>query len=678
MPLKELPFLFGGDYNPEQWPEDTWETDMQQLQAAHVNSLTLNVFSWSVIQADEETYDFSLLDKVIKLAARYDMQIVLATSTGALPAWMVNKYPDVTRTDINGRHAGFGMRHNACPNSPHFQQLASKLVAQIAARYAGNPAVVCWHVSNEYGGLCYCDNCAGAFRDWLKAHYNNDLAAVNAAWKSNYWSHTFHAWDEIVPPTHLTDMIDAGTDKPVLGGAALDYRRFQSDSLLANFKMEKAIIRKVDQTTPITTNLMAAQKDLDYFQWAKEMDLTAWDNYPSFDTPSSETAMDHDLIYGLKQAPFMLMEQTPSQANWQPYLALKAPGELRMQSYQAVAHGARTVQFFQMKQSQNGVEKFHSAVISHTDAEGEHQTRVYKEVQALGKELAGLPADLRTSRRAARVGVLFDYPSWWGVEYATGPSKQMAYMQQVHTYYQMAYDAGLEVAMVGKDTDWSDLDILIAPVMYIADQAVTAKIHAFTRSGGTFLTTYMSGIVDEHDNVWLGGYPGTLRDVLGLWNEEWDARPPKTTVAVKLATGQTVAGTFLCEIIHPTVAKVLATYADDQLFYTGAPAVTENAFGKGHAFYVGTQLDKAGLSAVMAALLAAAGLKPATPQPEGVEITRRYSETHQYTFLLNTTNRPLTVANPAPGGEDLLTHTTPEKAVALPAFGVAILQSTRA
>lgn len=677
MALTELPFLFGGDYNPEQWPEETWEADMKKLQAAHINELTLNVFSWSVIQADETSYDFSVLDKVIKLAAKYGMQIVLATSTGALPAWMVKKYPDVTRTDSDGRHAGYGMRHNACPNSPHFQQLAAKLVEQIATRYAGNPSVVCWHVSNEYGGLCYCDNCAKAFREWLKAHYNNDLAAVNAAWNSNYWSHTFHAWDEIVPPTHLTDMIDAGSDKPVLGGAALDYRRFQSDSLLANFKMEKAIIRKFDQTTPITTNLMAAQKDLDYYQWAKEMDLTSWDNYPSFDTPSSETAMDHDLIYGLKQAPFMLMEQTPSQANWQPYLALKAPGELRMQSYQAVAHGARTVQFFQMKQSRNGVEKFHSAVISHTDAGGEHETRVYKEVQALGKELAALPVDLRTSRRTARVGVLFDYPSWWGVEFATGPSRLMNYMQQVHTYYQMAYDAGLDIAVVGKDSDWSGLDLLIAPVMYIADEAVTAKIKAFTKAGGTFLTTYMSGIVDEHDNVWLGGYPGTLRDVLGLWNEEWDARPPKTTVGVKLASGEQVRGTFVCEIIHPTGAKVLATYDDPQLFYTGAPAVTENVYGQGHAFYVGTQLDEAGLSALMQQLLAAAGLQPGAQRFNGIEITRRYSDTHQYTFLLNTTAQALTVANPAPTGEDLLTGYPLPEQVTLPGYGVAILQSAR-
>ncbi|MFD1432194.1 beta-galactosidase [Lacticaseibacillus yichunensis] len=675
MTVRDRPLLFGGDYNPEQWPEDTWEQDLKQLQAAHINSLTLNVFSWALLQPDEATYDFSLLDKIMALAARYDMTIVLATSTGALPAWMVKKYPDVARTDVNGRHAGFGMRHNACPSSPHFQQLATALVTRLAARYHDAPGLVCWHISNEYGGQCYCDNCAAAFRSWLQAHYA-DLDAVNKAWNSNFWSHTFHDWTEIDPPMHLTDMIDAGSDKPVLAGAALDYRRFQSDAMLANFKMEKAVIRAVDSTTPITTNLMSTQRDLDYFQWAKEMDVVSWDNYPSFDTPSSETAMKHDLMYGVKQAPFMLMEQTPSQQNWQPYCALKKPGEMRLLSYQALAHGATTIEFFQMKQSRNAIEKFHGAVISHVDAGGAHESRVYKEVQQLGAELAALPTDLRRSKNVAKIGVLFDWPSFWGVEYATGPSRQMDYVQQVHTYYQMVYDAGLDVAMVGQESDWSQLDILIAPVMYIAGQAVSDKLAAFVKNGGTFLTTYMSGIVDDHDNVWLGGYPGSLTGVLGIWNEACDALPPDTTVGVQLADGPAVQGQFLCDIIHPDGAKVLASYQDPSLFYNGAPVLTANRFGQGAAFYVGTQLDEVGLAHLMGQLLDAAGLPAAATRFDGVEITHRVSATERYTFILNVTGAAHTVTNPDPDGVDLLSGTPLPAEVTLAPYGVAILQHT--
>ncbi|WP_262314996.1 beta-galactosidase [Lacticaseibacillus parakribbianus] len=678
MALKTLPLLFGGDYNPEQWPEATWEGDLIKLRQAHINSLTLNVFSWALLQPNEATYDFSLLDKIMALAAKYQMKVVLATATGAIPAWVIEKYPDVARTDIDGRHARQGMRHNACPSSPNFQSLAQDLVSRLAARYHDHPALVCWHISNEYGGQCYCDNCASAFRTWLRGHYP-DLAAVNAAWNSNFWGHTFHDWSEILPPMHLTDMIDAGSDKPVLAGAALDYRRFQSDALLANFKLEKAAIRAVDATTPITTNLMSTQKDLDYFQWAKEMDIVSWDNYPSFDTPASETAMKHDLMAGLRQAPFMLMEQTPSQQNWQPYCALKKPGEMRMLSYQAVAHGANTVQFFQMKQSQNGIEKFHGAVISHAEATGTHETRVFREVQALGAELASLPADLLASRNRAKVAVLFDWPSFWGVEYATGPSRQMDYVKQVHLYYQMCYDAGLDVAMIGKETPFDGFAAVIAPVMYTTSEALSAKIASYVQGGGTFVTTYMSGIVDDHDNVYLGGYPGSLQEVLGLWNEEFDALPPETTVNVALGADQSCSASFLCDVTHPTTAKVLATYDDAQLFYTGAPAICQNDLGRGHALYVGTQLDAAGLRFLLTKIAAAAGLDLTAAEPfAGVEVTHRYSRQATYTFAINTTAKACAVANPAPTGLDLLSGATQPATLNLPAFGVVILKTPRA
>lgn len=674
MTLKPMPLLFGGDYNPEQWPEDSWDADLKQLQAAHINALTLNVFSWSLLQPDEQTYDFSMLDAIIRHATKFNMQIVLATATGALPAWMPRLYPDVTRVNQDGQHARHGMRHNACPSSPNFQRLAKELVTQLATRYHDLPNLACWHISNEYGGMCYCQRCADGFRTWLQAHYPS-LEAVNTAWNSNFWSHTYHRWEEINPPMHLTDMIDAGSDKPVLAGAALDYRRFQSDALLANYKMEQAIIREVDAATPITTNLMSTQKDLDYFKWAEHLDIVSWDNYPSFDTPASETAMKHDLMAGLKQAPFMLMEQTPSQQNWQPYCALKKPGEMRMLSYQAMAHGANTIQFFQMKQSRNGIEKFHGAVISHAQAEGTHQTRVYCEVQALGNELAHLPADLLASRNRAKVAVLFDWPSFWGVEYATGPSREMDYVQQVHHYYQMCYDAGLEVAMIGKNTPLKDFDVVIAPVMYTVSTSVTQKITDFVKAGGTFLTTYMSGIVDDHDNVYLGGYPGSMRELLGLWNEEFDALPPHTKVQV-VADDTRFSGSFLCDVIHPTSAKVLASYHDEGLFYNGSPVITKNTYGKGNAFYVGTQLDSVGGAYLLKQLLADTQLTLPNAVVPGIEVTHRYSHEHTYTFIVNTTAQALQLANTAPESVDLLTQTVPSSILNLAPFAVTILQTT--
>lgn len=353
-------FLFGGDWNPEQWPEETWEHDIEMLEDAHINEVTINVFSWALLQPAEDRYDFTMLDKIVALLVKHDFNIVMATGTAALPGWMVRLHPEVIRTEQNGTRHVFGGRHNFCPTSPYFREASRALAAHVAERYTGTPGLVNWHVCNEYGGgggLCYCDQCAESFRAWLKAKYGT-VEALNQAWCANFWSHTITEWADVVPPVSYGDGI--GDAKCVVSGLQMDYRRFQSQAQLACYKNERDAIREYDAVTPITTNLMGTFKDLDYFEWAKEMDVVSWDNYPGMDTPSSFTAMCHDLMRGIGgNKPFMLMEQTPNQQNWFPFCKVKRPGEVRKLSWQAVAHGADTVQFFQMKQSIGGCERFH-------------------------------------------------------------------------------------------------------------------------------------------------------------------------------------------------------------------------------------------------------------------------------------------------------------------------------
>ena len=378
-PFKRI--LYGGDYNPNQWGKEIWKEDMRIFKDARINSATINVFSWAKIQPSEEIYNFTELDEIIDMLSRENYDIVLATSTGALPAWMVKRYPEVARTDYEGRHHKFGQRHNACPNSPVFQKFASRLAGKLAERYGDNPHVTCWHISNEYGGECYCENCEKAFRVWLRGKYQT-LDELNKAWNTEFWGHTIYDWDEVVLPDALGDGIEDAAEPHMtaFAGLSIDYCRFNSDGMLNNFKMEKEAIRKFDKETPITTNMMGTFKGLDYFKWAKEMDVISWDNYPSYNTPWSLVAMKHDLMRGLKDQPFMLMEQTPSQQNWQPYNSLKRPGQMRAQSYQTMAHGADTIQFFQLRRSVGGCEKFHGAVIAHA---GTENTRVFREVKQL-------------------------------------------------------------------------------------------------------------------------------------------------------------------------------------------------------------------------------------------------------------------------------------------------------
>ena len=640
--------LYGGDYNPNQWPREIWDEDMRMFRDARINSATINVFSWAKIQPAEDRYDFSELDDMVDMLSRGNYEIVLATSTGALPAWMAAKYPEVERTDYEGRHHKFGHRHNACPNSPVFQKYSAALAGKLAERYGSNPQVKCWHISNEYGGECYCENCAGAFRVWLQKKYGT-LEELNKAWNMEFWGHTIYDWEEIVLPNALGEGI--GTEKTAFAGISIDYRRFNSDSMLANFMAERDAIREFDKETPITTNLMGTYKGLDYFKWAKEMDIVSWDNYPRYDTPWSHTAMCHDLMRGLKDAPFMLMEQTPSQQNWQPYNSLKRPGQMRAQSYQTLAHGADTIQFFQLRRSVGACEKFHGAVIEHV---GTENTRVFREVKQLGEELEKLGGILPGSVNEAQVGVVFDWDNYWALEYTSGPSVDLTYVPHIHEYYRYFYDRNIAVNMVPVDADFSKYKLIVAPVLYMVKDGMAQALEAFVEKGGTLVLTYMSGIVGQSDNVHLGGYPGPLRRLAGVWVEEIDALAPEQFNQVVMDSGESCKCGLVCELMHLEGAESLGTYGDD--FYKGMPAVTRNSYGKGHVYYVGTHMEEAGLDNILDKAAAEAEVESVVSGGEGLEIVcRKTKEGKKLYFVMNFGEQERTLPACFAGQRDLLT-----------------------
>lgn len=662
--------LYGGDYNPGQWPEDIWQEDMRIFKKGHINSATINVFSWGKLQPSEAVYDFSELDKVMEMLEKENYEIVMGTSTAALPAWMSRKYPDVNRRDFYGRDHLYGHRHNHCPNSPTFQRYAKELVLRIAERYGQHPNLKIWHISNEYSGECYCDNCAKEFRVWLQKKYKT-IDAINDAWNMAFWGHTLYDFEDIVPPSYLGDGIS--DTMTAFAGIAVDYRRFQSDSLLENFKMERDAIRQFDQETAVTTNMMGAYKGLDYFKWAKEMDIVSWDNYPSYEPDWAHTSFSHDLTRGMKDGQsFMIMEQTPSQQNWQPYNALKPPGRMRVQSYHGIAHGADTIQFFQLRRSKGGCEKFHGAVIEHA---GHENTRVFREVAQLGAELEQLGDKLIGATTPARVAILFDWDNYWALEYTSGPNVDLYYVNQIQKYYNTLYRQNVAVDIVHMDSDFEQYDVLLAPVLYMVKEGISEKIESFVSNGGQFLTTFMSGIVDQSDNVHLGGYPGPLRKLAGIWVEEIDALAPTDmnqlrTVNNKLPK-ESYSGSLVSDLIHLEGAEAYAVY--DSKFYAGMPAVTRNQFGEGQAWYVGTDGEEDLLNDVIDQILEVAGIDGYGIQPEGVEITKRVKGEQSFIFVLNHYDTPATAKTSFEGYTDLLTGQVVAADIELAPFDVKIL-----
>ncbi|GFP04820.1 beta-galactosidase LacZ [Lactobacillus helveticus] len=603
-----------------------------------------------MLEPEEGKYDFSELDKVVKKLSDANFDIVIGTSTAAMPAWMFKKYPDVARVDYQGRRHVFGQRYNFCPNSKNYQRLAGNLVEELAKHYQNNPNIVVWHVNNEYGGNCYCENCQHEFRKWLKDKYQT-LDALNKAWNMNVWSHTIYDWDEIVVSNELGDAWGPEGSETIVAGLSIDYLRFQSESLQNLFKMEKQIIKKHDSEAPVTTNFHSLpNKMIDYQKWAKDQDIISYDSYHTYDAPTYKPAFLYNLMRSLKHQPFMLMESAPSQVNWQPYSPLKRPGQMAATELQAVAHGADTVQFFQLKQAVGGSEKFHSAVIAHSQRT---DTRVFKELVDLGHKLKRAGSTILGSTINAKVGIVFDWSNFWSYEYVDGISQDMDYVDSILDYYRQFYERNIPTDIISVDDDFSKYDLIVAPVLYMVKDGLAEKINNYVECGGNFVTTYMSGMVDSTDNVYLGGYPGPLKNVTGIWVEESDAVVPGHTTTVSLKGKDYKAG-FVCDLIHPEQAKVLAEYSNE--FYAGTPAITENKYGQGKAWYVGTRLDHTGLTQLFNHIVLESNIESLVCDGDKLEVTKRVTQDGQELyFVLNMSNEVRNLPQKFIGYQDILT-----------------------
>lgn len=629
--VKEI--LYGGDYNPEQWPEEIWQEDMRMLKKAHINMVTLNVFSWAALQPDEDTYCFDKLDRIMEFVRENGLKVCMATSTGAHPAWMAKRHPDILRTEADGRKRKFGARHNSCPNSPTYRLYAPRLASELAKRYKDYDNIVAWHVSNEFGGECHCENCEKAFRGWLKKKYGT-IEELNRCFYTDFWGHTFYDWDEIVLPNLLSEHMEwEGKSMTMFQGISLDYRRFMSDSMMECFKLEYDAIKKEMPDIPITTNLMGFFKLLDYQKWAKYMDFVSWDNYPKPTDSPAAVALSHDLMRGIKgQQSFVLMEQTPSVTNWHPFNKLKRPGELRLQSLQTVAHGADAIQFFQIRRGIGACEKYHGAVIDHA---GRDDTRVFREVTALGEELKALGDTVLEARTPSKAAIVFDWDNWWAVEYSAGPSVRMKYLDAIQDYYTAAFEQNVPMDIISVEDDLSSYKVVIAPLLYMTKTGYADKVNTFVEQGGTFITTYFSGIVDEHDLVLPGGYPGELKDVLGIWVEENDALPEGEANQFTYGGNQYPAD-VLCDIMHlEGGAESISVYEKD--FYQGTPVLTKNHYGQGAAYYVGTRSNAEFYLHFLKDIFKEAGVEPVLETPSGVEASVRENEKGRTLFLLNHT-----------------------------------------
>jgi beta-galactosidase len=618
---------YGADYNPEQWDEQTWARDIELMQRARVNLVSLAIFGWAALEPEPERYEFGWLDTVMGMLGDAGISVCLATATASPPAWLSVDHPEILPVDGNGRTLWHGSRQHFCPSSPVFRAHAGRLVRALAERYRDHPALAAWHIGNEYGchvSRCWCDVSAADFRAWLQRRHG-DLDGLNRAWSTSFWSQRYSRWEEVLPPRATPTFPNPAQQ--------LDFFQFSSDALRACLEAEVAIVSEVTPDVPVTTNFLGAWEPVDAFSWTDYEDFISHDSYPDPFDPEAAVgaAMVFDLMRGAGGgARWLLLEQAPSAVNWREVNTPKRPGVYRLWSWQAIAHGSAGALSFQWRASRGGAEKFHSAFVPHAGED----TDTYRGVEALGHELASVPEVAASVPEPAPVAVMMDWRSRWALGLPSRPSERLELMELVGRWYEPLWRETAGVEVVGPGADLGRYRVVLVPNLYLVSEATAAALARFVHDGGHLVVGFFSGIADEHDVVWPGAYPGALRDLLGVTVDRFEPLHEGESVGLELASGVTGTGELWSEALQPDDAEVLATFSGGVL--DGRPAVTRARRGEGSARYLATLPDAVTLRALLGEALADAGVQGVLASPcPGIEATLRGTDDEQLLFVLN-------------------------------------------
>lgn len=626
--------IHGGDYNPEQWlkEKDTiWKRDMELAKGASINSLSVGIFSWALIEREEGVFDFSWLDETMDMLAENDIKAILATPSGARPPWLAEKYPEVLRVDNNRQKMLYAGRHNHCLSSPVYREKVRIINTKLAERYKNHPALAMWHVSNEYGGECHCEICQKRFREWLRERYLT-IDKLNDAWWGAFWSHVYTSFEQISSPTTPSWL---GENEQ--HGLKLAWRRFVSDQHCNFVDNEIAPLRAITPDIPVTINMMDLFPTINYFEMAKRLDRASWDNYPQWTGSEADysvalrPAFNHELQRSLKDGkPFLMMESSPSVVNWQSSNSLREPGTVMLQGLQAVAFGSDSVQYFQFRKGRGGCEKFHGAIVDH---EGSENTRVYKEVAETGRALQKLSEVAGTGIKAD-TALLFDWENNWALSDAKFGKQDKRYEETVMRSYEALKRLGVQVDIVDETKSLDKYKVVIGDMAYMLRGDYAARVKRFVENGGTYIGTYVTGYVNDEDLCFLGGFPGPLSEMFGIWAEEIDILPQGAECFIDYH-GKDYKTLDWCEVIHAKGADVIGKYADASTrFYRDTPALTMNRYGEGTAYYIAARMPVEFLIDFYRDALVIAGVET-EDMPEGVMRSVRSNGENEYLFLMN-------------------------------------------
>ncbi|AZN39823.1 beta-galactosidase [Paenibacillus albus] len=627
--------LFGVCYYPEHWPEERWGTDARMMKEAGMNVVRIGEFAWSKLEPREGEYDFSWLDRIIDLMTEHGIRVILGTPTATPPKWLMDKHPEIYMRDKFGHVRGFGNRRHYCYNSASYYPYITTIVEKLASRYASHPGVMAWQIDNEFGcnetTRCYCDACKLAFQVWLQGKYG-DIDAMNERWGTVFWSQIYNEWLEVVLP--------ANTPFPLHNpGLELDYRRFASDSVVKFQKLQIDLIKQYAPHQAVTHNMMGAFNEVDDFELSKELDIASWDNYPNLmftrDVNPAIAAMQHDMTRGLKGRNFWVMEHQSGQPGGNIMFPTPRPGELRRWTYQSIAHGADGILYFRWRGCLFGAEQFWHAILQHDGKEG----RKYNETKQVGEELKRVASLLEGSANASRAAMVRSFDNEWAFEIQPH-IMNYSYMDHFTSYYQYFYDHGIGMDIISPNDDFTNYRLLVLSNFIMATDDMVERLYAFVEGGGSLVLDYRAGAKDWDNRMEPLTLPGKFADLLGITVEEYGVMYKDDTRRIKVeGHDEDYRGGKWFDVIVPRGAESMAVFDED--YYAGSPAVTKHVYGKGTAYYIGTELDSALRDLIFNEISicskVAAHRGSGIRVPHGVELVSRVKVDKTLWFVINHT-----------------------------------------
>ncbi len=661
-------FHFGVDYYPEQWPEERWPEDARLMAEAGINVVRLAEFAWSFMEPQPGCFDFDWLDRAIEILHGHDIQVILGTPTASAPPWVMAMFPDAYKVNEHGHRLTYGNRCEFCPTHAGYRERGRLVTSAMAKHYADHPAVIGWQIDNELNGRCYCPACQTGFQAWLRHRYHT-LEELNAAWGTAFWSHVYTEWSQIPVPLET-----GGVPNP---GLELDFRRFVSDTF-TSFQQEQVDILRSDCPKHfVTHNFMGFGFDqINYYDLAKPLDFVTWDNYPrtgwnlASEADPAQIALGHDTTRGFKGKPFWVMEEQSGSGGWRTVGVNPRPGEMRLWTYQAIAHGADAILYFRWRTARFGTEQFWHGVLYHHGQPG----RRYAELKTIGEELKRAGGQFVGAENRNRVAMLHSYDTRWAFQIQPNHN-DFHYPALFTSYYKALHNRNIGVDIVPPGADLSRYRLVIAPALYILPAAAADSLRSFVQNGGMLIATARTGVKDEANAIVDRYLPGLLSDVCGVEVEDYDVQPADVTIPLELTLPdqetQSAQARLWFDVLRTTTAGPAATYQSG--YFSGTPAITLNHFGEGQAVYVGTLGDDTLHEAVLDWALKSADIHSALSAPAGVEVMERWQGDQRLLFLLNHTceTREVQIAQPH---LDLLSGTTVKEIVKMPAYGVSVLQ----